>query len=114
MVELFSAQAACDSYPNLLYLRDLWAFSGIQCSVNCPFELADNEPTACIVDNDNFKMDTLTGKAPVANRINVMYVQSETLEKPLNANENDVNLQALSKKTVSDILKQVGGIMQEV
>ena len=49
-------------------------------SPDCPFELADNQLAIAIVDYDDFKMYTLTG-AGQANRNNVMYVQSESLNK---------------------------------
>ena len=46
-------------------------------SLDCLNKLADGKPTIAIVDNDDFKMDTLTGAGTNAHRKNVMYVQPE-------------------------------------
>ncbi|KAL8608985.1 hypothetical protein ACOMHN_050452 [Nucella lapillus] len=48
------------SYPNVLLLRDLWTMHDRErCSV-CPVEVADGEPSISIIDNDDFRNDTLT------------------------------------------------------
>ncbi|KAL8562136.1 hypothetical protein ACOMHN_041971 [Nucella lapillus] len=48
------------SYPNVLLLRDLWTMHDLErCSV-CPVEVADGEPSISIIDNDDFRNDTLT------------------------------------------------------
>ena len=75
------------SYNDVLMLRDFWAYNELTQSSNCPVELAEGEPAIMIVDNDNFRMDTLTGSAPQANRTNVMFVQPESLNKPVQAVE---------------------------
>ena len=36
-----------------------------------------------ILDDNNFRMKTFTGKAPPANRTNVMFVQPESFNKPV-------------------------------
>ena len=46
----------------------------------CPLEIAD-KPAIAIVDNDDFKIDTLTGNAAGAHRTNVMFVQPVNYEK---------------------------------
>ena len=48
------------SYNDVLMLRDFWVVNDLKCSLNCPFELAIGKPAVAIVDNDDFKSDTLT------------------------------------------------------
>jgi hypothetical protein len=52
----------CISYADTLLLDDHWALMDIDAST-CSHEIADNIPAVVIVDNDDFKIDTLTGKA---------------------------------------------------
>ena len=46
---------------------------------DCPNEIAESEPGVVIVDNDDFRNDTLTG-GNTSHRTNVMYVQRVSLE----------------------------------
>ena len=79
-------------------------------SIDTPFELAGGEPAIAIVDNDNFKMDTLTGTGPQANRTNLMYVQLESLNKELTP--NDIPDKRASKLSTS--LKELDKTMKAV
>ena len=56
-------------------------------SVNCSFELAEGKLAVAIVDNDDFKSDTLTG-AGQPHYTNVMYVQLESLDAELLSDNN--------------------------
>ena len=53
----------------------------VKTSTTCPQEIADGRPAILIVNNDNFKIDSLTGDATGAHRTNVMFVQPEKYEK---------------------------------
>jgi len=77
---------------------------------DCPFELAEGEPAIAIVDNDNFKMDTLTGAGPQANITNVMYVQPESLSKdllPANISDKHASRLSASLKELRSTMKAV-------
>ena len=62
------------SYSNVLLLRDLWTMHDLnRCSL-CPDEIAEMEPSISIIDNDDFRNDTLTGGG-TAHRCNWMFLQ---------------------------------------
>ncbi|KAK5851404.1 hypothetical protein PBY51_002201 [Eleginops maclovinus] len=63
------------SYADTLLLYDHWALMDVEASATCPQEIADSKPAIIIIDNDGFKIDTLTGNSTGAHRTNVMYVQ---------------------------------------
>ena len=44
-------------------IYDHWALIDIEKSETCPQEIADGKPAIVIVDNDDFKIDTMTGNA---------------------------------------------------
>ena len=43
-------------------------------------EIAKDVPATCIVDNDDFKIDTLTGNSQESHRKNVMFVERQSIE----------------------------------
>ena len=47
----------------------------------CPSEIADEYPPVVVMDNDDFKTDTLTGASETNHRNNVMFGQNENLVK---------------------------------
>lgn len=49
------------SYNDIQMLRDFLVVNDLKCSSNCSFGLAEGKPAIAIVDNDDFKSDTLTG-----------------------------------------------------
>ena len=71
----------CISYNDLLLLYDAWALMDAESSERCPPEIADDKPVIAITDNDDFKIDTISGNANCAHRTNVMFVQPESYEK---------------------------------
>ena len=79
-------------------------------SRDTPFELAGGEPAIAIVDDDNFKMNPLTGAGPQANWMNVMYVQIESMNKELTP--NDIPDKRASKLSTS--LKELYKTMKAV
>ncbi len=75
------------SYNEILMLQDFLVVNDHKHSSNCPFKLAEGKPVITIVDNDDFKSDTLTG-AGQAHQTNVMFVQPESFD-PKRPFEND-------------------------
>ena len=65
-------------YTKLLFLRDTWALHDMQSEDDCPRDIASGRPGIGILDNDDFKEDTLTGKG-TSHRTNYMMVQKEVL-----------------------------------
>ena len=61
-------------------------------------------PAICVVDNDDFRIDTLTGESKQAHRTNVMFVQPEAIENKVG---EIINLdQRQSKKELSQKLQE--------
>ena len=56
-----------------------------------------------IVDNDDFKIDTLTGNSTGAHRTNVVFVQPESYEKKP---DEEPAVRLINKKEISEQLKQ--------
>ena len=67
-------------HADVLMFYDKWTLEDLTESMNIPCELACNVPTFCIVDNDDFKVDTLTGNSQKGHRTNFMFVQPECIE----------------------------------
>ena len=110
LIDIMHKEGLGISYNDVMMLRDLWAVNDLTHSLDCPFEIAEGEPAIAIVDNDNFRMDTLTGAGPQANRTNLMYVQPESLNKDLPpANIPDKHASRLSAS-----LKELGSAMKAV
>lgn len=64
------------SYRDVLALYESWAMHDIKANSTCPDALADGFPGNCILDNDDFQDDTLTG-ADTSHRTNVMFIQPD-------------------------------------
>ena len=79
LIETLHRVGACLSYASVLLLRDAWAVHDLQRCTACPHEIAEDRPGVVIVDNDDFRNDTLTG-GNTSHRTNVMYVQLASLE----------------------------------
>ena len=79
IIDMLHKCGLCISYADLLLLYDSWAL--LDAEATCPVEIADNKPPIVIVDNDDFKIDTLTGNASSAHRTNVMFVQPKAYEE---------------------------------
>ena len=110
IVDLLHKDGLGISYNDVLMLRDFWVFSDLKCSPNCPPELAFGKPAVAVVDNDDFNSDTLTG-AGQAHRTNVMFVQPETFDEPL---ENQEDRTQMTPQFLSTSLKEIGSDMQHV
>ena len=66
------------SYQDVRNLLASWAQQDIESDV-CPQEITNEYPAVVIMDNDDFKSDTLTGASETNHRTNVMFVQNENL-----------------------------------
>ena len=97
------------SYNEVLLLHDFWAVHDLQLCQICPYEIAVGRPAIAIVDNDDFKNDTLTG-AGQAHRTNVMYVQPTTLE----VKQSNMGNRITNPNELSHTLKDIGSEMQFV
>lgn len=86
------------SYQDVKNLYATWALQDKK-SGCCPREIASGYPATAVMDNNDFKDDTLTG-ADTSHRINVMFVQREELqtlchsERPVLATHNDLKVVA--------------------
>ena len=61
LVDIFHRVGVCIGYSSVLVLRDAWAVHDLQLCSDCPDEIAEGKPGVIVVDNDDFKNDTLTG-----------------------------------------------------
>ena len=102
LVETLHRSGVCISYADTLLLYDHWALMDVKASETCPQEIADRKPAIVIVDNDDFKIDTITGSAAGAHRTNVMFVQPQEYEKKTDDNPPS----KLAKKEISSQLKE--------
>ena len=91
-------------------LRIFWAFNGLQLSLFCPFEIANKIPAIVVVDNDDFKVDSLTGNSSHAHRTNVMYVQPEYTE----SKDNDPKERNKDARLISNKLKSISNNMEKI
>ena len=66
------------SYQDIKNLLASWAKQEIQNEI-CPPEITGDYPAVVVMDNDDFKTDTLTGASETNHRTNVMFVQNENL-----------------------------------
>ena len=102
------------SYNDVLRLRDFWVTTDLKHSLNCPFELAEGKPAVAIVDNDDFKSDTLTG-ADQPHRTYVMYVQPESFNsEPLESHETHPVPSAILASSLSASVRTLGSEMQKI
>ena len=91
-------------HADVLMFYDKWTLEDLTESMNIPCELACNVPTFCIVDNDDFKVDTLTGNSQKGHRTNFMFVQPECIENKSDGHNNDS-----TPKTKNEISKELEG-----
>ncbi|KAG0723754.1 hypothetical protein GWK47_042017 [Chionoecetes opilio] len=84
-------------YKDVLNLYDAWAKFDIETNRACPDELAMGQPGTTVMDNDDFKDDTLPG-ANTSHRTNFMFVQPQDLVET-----SAVSHQSLSIPTAYDM-----------
>ena len=83
LVETLHKSGASISYADTLLVYDHCALMDVKASAAWPPEIEDGKPAILILDNDDFKVDTVSGKATGAHWTNVMFVQPESYEKSL-------------------------------
>ncbi|KAK5899993.1 hypothetical protein CesoFtcFv8_009411 [Champsocephalus esox] len=103
LVETLHKSGVSISYADTLLLYDHWALMDLEASATCPQEIADSKPAIVIVDNDDFKIDTLTGNSTGAHRTNLMFLQPESYEKKP---DEEPAIRLIKKKEISAQLKQ--------
>ena len=103
------------SYPNVLFLRDIWTMHDLeQCSV-CSDEINEGEPSIIIIDKDDFSNDTLTGGG-TAHHCNWMFLQClkhcNSRSQEIEASLYDVPMRIQDAKFVSQLLSEKASEMQ--
>ena len=78
LVDLFKKLGFGISYQDIKNLLASWGKAETE-NRSCSSEIANKYPVVVVMDNDDFKMDTLTGASETNHRTNVMFVQSEDL-----------------------------------
>ena len=97
LIELLYKHGVGISYKDTLMLRDFWTYNDLINSHFCPVEIPEDVPCVVIVDNDDFKSDTLTGEATSAHRTNVMFVQPGSLEvKPDESSDRSIGKEVIA------------------
>ena len=71
LIEIFYKQGFGNSYAVILHLRDCWALCDLENASICPSEMGNGKSGIQIVDNNDFRNDTLTG-AGTSHRTNIM------------------------------------------
>ena len=71
LVDSFHKAGFIISYADVLLLYDVCGLEDVSESMYIPREIARDVPAICVVDNDDFKIDTLTGNSQQAHRTNV-------------------------------------------
>ena len=104
LIDILHKCGFCISYNDLLLLYDAWALMDAKSSESCPREIVDNKPAIVITDNDNFKIDTISGNAAFAHRTNVMSVQPECYENE--RADVSISLDEKKKKEITSKLKE--------
>ncbi|MES9882370.1 MAG: hypothetical protein ABW185_15975 [Sedimenticola sp.] len=107
LIDTFHKAGICIRYASVLLLRDAWAVHDIQLCTDCPSEIAEDIPGVVIVDNDDFRNDTLTG-GDTSHRTNVMYVQSVSQEY----HDPQCSERVKDAKALSSTLKEITSDMQ--
>ncbi|CAB1416359.1 unnamed protein product [Pleuronectes platessa] len=101
------------SYENVLLLRDVWTMHDLErCSV-CPEQIAEGKPSISIIDNDDFRNDTLTGGG-TSHRCNWMFLQRKEHLVESQASSEDEHRQINNAKTLSQAMTEKASEIQTV
>ena len=91
------------SYQDVKNLFATWAkFDATMGSA--PPEIANDLPAVVVMDNDDFKTDSLTGTSDSNHRTNVMFVQSEDRIKQITPT---IKPKLISSNDMSDLVKEL-------
>ena len=92
-------------------LYDVWGLEDVSESSFISRKIAKDVPAICIVDNDDFKINTMSGNSQQAHQTNVTFVQRQSIEhKP-----TVENISYSGKKAeISKKLKEKAGELTKV
>ena len=88
------------SYNDLLFLCNIWALLDTETSKTCPRGITFEQLPIVIVDNDDLKIDSLTGNATGAYQTNVLCMQLESYEEE--SNNDSTAAENVTKKEMSN------------
>ena len=95
------------SHQNIKNLSASWAKAEAE-NGSCPSEIANKYRAIVVMDNDDFKTDTLTGASETNHRTNVMFVQNEDL---IEHNAPDATAPTLiNPKGLKDLVKELSKV----
>ena len=95
------------SYQDIKNLLASWAKAEAG-NGSCPSEIASKYPAVVVMDNDDFKTDTLTGALEKNHRTKVMFVQNEDL---IEHNVPDATAPTLiNPKRLKDLVKKLNKV----
>ena len=95
------------SYQDIKKLLASWAKAEAE-NGSCPTKTANKYPVVVVIDNDDFKTDTLTGVSEADHRTNVMFVKNEDLIKH---NVPDATAPTLiNPKGLKDLVKELNKV----
>ena len=95
------------SYQDIKNLLASWAKAEAE-NGSCPSEIANKYPVVVVMDNDDFKADTLTGPSERNHRTNVMFLQNEDL---IEHNVPDATASTLiNPKGLKDLVKELNKV----
>jgi len=105
------------SYPNVLFLHNIWTMHDLeQCSV-CSDEINEGEPSISIIDNDDFSNDTWTG-GDTAHHCKWMFLQSlkhcNSRLQEIETSLDDVPMHIQEAEFVSQLFSERASEMQTV
>ena len=106
LVDLLRTFGLGISYNDVKTLYASWTNQEITNHI-CPPEIADNFPAVAVMDNDDFKDDTLTG-AGTSHRTNVMFVQNEHMENK--SVQNDERPKLVTNQMIKSLIDEVNHI----
>ena len=107
LVDLYNKFGFGISYQDIKSLLASWNKAEAE-NGSCPSEIANKYPAVDVMDNDDFKMDTLTGASETNHRTNVMFVQNENL---IEHNVSDAIAPTLiNPKGLKDLVKELNKV----
>ena len=107
LVDLCKKFGFAISYQDIKKFLASWAKAEAE-NGSCPSEIANKYSAVVVMDNDDFKTDTLTGASETNHRTNVMFVQKEDLIEP---NVPDATAPTLiNPKGLKDLVKELNKV----
>ena len=92
LIDMLRRYGICISYNDLLLLNIIWALRDAETSKTCPRSIALWERQIVILNNNDFKINSLTGNATGAHRTNIIYVQLKSNEEESNNDSQQLKM----------------------